>query len=423
MKVDFNKLKTDISLPDFLLNLGWKFAIGSSNSSPKMTDGRQTIVIKRNSTGQYTYWDVHSDSVRGRSVIDLMQQHIYEETGKMPTLREVGEKLQKYLNNNEVTLSRNSQFEVSNASLDESQLAFLHNQLKPYSGDFLQERGISVETLSSPVFSNVFFTYEYKKDNKIYHNTCTKLINENGFQGISQRGIRKEDGKSFKGIFGNKFRSIVVSNYNRAKPIDKVYIGESMIDCASHYQLKNQNTPLNLLYISTEGNLTQGQMELIKLLLNSQKIDMKNIYTIFDNDLPGYKYTMKLHGFLTEDTSVASRIDSMTAQEIKEKVKQMTNIELSTKNDWNDDLKENASQKKEIEIQEAVKKNDFPKLIQLKEKGYIPTPEVIKSLEQTTPANIMIAVKKIFNLKTEPIKVIPTMATLEKERREQIQSL
>lgn len=39
---------------------------------------------------QYTYWDVHSDSVRGRSIMDLMQEHLFETTGKMPTLREVG---------------------------------------------------------------------------------------------------------------------------------------------------------------------------------------------------------------------------------------------------------------------------------------------------------------------------------------------
>ena len=36
MKVDFNQIKTTISLPDFLLELGWKIVEGSSNSCPKM---------------------------------------------------------------------------------------------------------------------------------------------------------------------------------------------------------------------------------------------------------------------------------------------------------------------------------------------------------------------------------------------------
>ena len=39
MKVDFDKLKRDVSLPEFFLYLGWKFVSGSSNSSPKMSNG------------------------------------------------------------------------------------------------------------------------------------------------------------------------------------------------------------------------------------------------------------------------------------------------------------------------------------------------------------------------------------------------
>lgn len=42
MKVDFNQIKTTISLPDFLLELGWKIVEGSSNSCPKMSNGTHT---------------------------------------------------------------------------------------------------------------------------------------------------------------------------------------------------------------------------------------------------------------------------------------------------------------------------------------------------------------------------------------------
>ena len=116
MKVDFNQIKTTISLPDFLLELGWKIVEGSSNSCPKMSNGTHTIVIKRNSQNQYTYWDVHSDSVRGRSIMDLMQEHLFETTGKMPTLREVGEILQNYINTNRITTPEKSRYEVGNTS-------------------------------------------------------------------------------------------------------------------------------------------------------------------------------------------------------------------------------------------------------------------------------------------------------------------
>lgn len=155
MKVDFDKLKRDVSLPEFFLYLGWKFVSGSSNSSPKMTNGSNTVVIKKNSKDYYTYWDVHGEA-RGKTIIDLMQQHIYDQTGRMPSLREAGEAVQNYVNNKEVVLSQDSRFGVSNAKLDPNQLAFLNSQLKPYQGDFLQ-KGESPKThylhLCSPGYS------------------------------------------------------------------------------------------------------------------------------------------------------------------------------------------------------------------------------------------------------------------------------
>ena len=93
---------------DFNLELGWKIVEGSSNSCPKMSNGTHTIVIKRNSQNQYTYWDVHSDSVRGRSIMDLMQEHLFETTGNIPYMRQVAEKLQKNKNTNRITTHEKS---------------------------------------------------------------------------------------------------------------------------------------------------------------------------------------------------------------------------------------------------------------------------------------------------------------------------
>lgn len=103
MKVDFDKLKRDVSLPEFFLYLGWKFVSGSSNSSPKMSNGSDTVIIKKNSKDYYTYWDVHGEA-RGKTIIDLMQKHIYDQTGRMPSLREAGEAVQNYVNNKEVVI-------------------------------------------------------------------------------------------------------------------------------------------------------------------------------------------------------------------------------------------------------------------------------------------------------------------------------
>ena len=397
MKVDFDKLKRDVSLPEFFLYLGWKFVSGSSNSSPKMTNGSNTVVIKKNSKDYYTYWDVHGEA-RGKTIIDLMQQHIYDQTGRMPSLREAGEAVQNYVNNKEVVLSQDSRFGVSNAKLDPNQLAFLNSQLKPYQGDFLQKRGITQDTLSSPVFSGVFTSREFRKDGKVYNNTCTRLINQNGFQGISQRGIRPEDGKSFKGISGNKYDSIVVSKHDKTRPIEHIYVSESMIDAASHYQMTLPNTEKNILYISTEGNITQGQMDVIKLLLSKQNINNINdqVTYIFDNDSNGYKYTLKLDTFLKGQE--LPNIEGLPVEELKEKVLQLPNVDLSVNGDWNNDLQAFISKSKECEFQEAIKKNDFPRISSMKDEGYTPSLEIMNKLEESAPAPTLIAVQKIFGM-------------------------
>lgn len=350
MKVDFNQLKKEISLPDFLLKLGWKFAPGSTRTSPKMTNGSNTIVIKKNSAGQYTYWDVHNESIRGKSIIDIMQQHIQEETGRIPTLREAGEALVNYIKNNEIVVAKESDYHVGSAGLDDGQLCMLFRQLKPYEGNFLEKRGISEETLSSPTFSNVFFSRKYRKDGYTYNNTCIKLIDDKGFRGVSQRSFGK-DGKSFKGIQGNKFRSIAISGYIKGEKIEHIYIGESMIDCASHYQLTHKpEDNSNILYISTEGNITEGQMELIKMLVSKQCANDRVTY-IFDNDECGYKYAVKLDSYLNNGT--IPELEAMSAGQLLEKA-QSLNIDLPSCNDWNEELQKTLSADKKKDLNNTL---------------------------------------------------------------------
>lgn len=328
MKVDFNRLKTEISLPDFLLNLGWKFVSGSSNSCPKMSNGTHTIVIKRNAQNQYTYWDVHSDNVRGRTIIDLMQEHLFETTGKQLTLREVGEILQNYINTNQIITPGNSRYDVSNTSMSTDELTMYLKQLMPYKGSYLQKRGISEESISSPVFKDIFLIREVKNKNTKYRNICVKMYNDKGVQAISQRN------ETFKGIIGGKFDCLAISNHDKSRPIDILYVGESIIDCISHYQLCHQNSALNLIYVSTEGTLTDGQKQLLRLIINKNEI--KSLHSIFDNDKQGYKYTLWL------DNSLRGKqhdVENMDDNELKKKAYQVMNADFSKQKDWNEDLK------------------------------------------------------------------------------------
>lgn len=335
MKVDFNRLKTEISLPDFLLNLGWKFVAGSSNSCPKMSNGTHTIVIKRNAQNQYTYWDVHSDNVRGRTILDMMQEHLFETTGKQPTLREVGEILQNYINTNQIITPENSRYDVGNTSMSTDELTMYLKQLLPYKGNYLQKRGISEESIDSPVFKDVFLIREVKNKNTTYRNICVKMYNDKGVQAISQRN------ETFKGIIGGKFDCLATSNHDKSRPIDILYVGESIIDCISHYQLCHKDTSLNLVYVSTEGTLTEGQMQLLRIIIS--KNEVKSLRTIFDNDKQGYKYTLWLDNNLR---GMQHDVEQMDSEVLKNTAYRVQNTEFPQKKDWNDDLKAATNRKR-----------------------------------------------------------------------------
>ena len=67
-----------------------------------------------------------------------------------------------------------------------------------------------------------------------------------------------------------------------------------------------------------------------------------------------------------------------------------------------DDLKEMVDQYlKEKDFFLAIKKNDFTRIIELKDEGYIPSPEAINNLKESVPAGTIIAVQKIFGLPSD----------------------
>lgn len=290
MKVDFNKLKQEISLPDFLHDhFRFELTQGSTRTSPKMKgpDG-QVIVIKKNHSGVYTYWDVHNDGVKGSTIIDFMQEQIQKDTGKLPSLREVGEILQKYVDIGKTVVPSESSYSVNNELMNAEAILKIVKYLKPLTDtSFLEKRGIMRDTLEKMQFKHVFMQREYISGTVVYNNTCVKLVNASGVLGISQRN------EFFKGCLGARYDTIAASNIDTSRPIEMLYIGESMIDCISHFQMKYQGNT-NVLYVSTEGSLADGQIDTINQLIGYNKI--QQIAIIFDNDRAGSLYTLKLLG-------------------------------------------------------------------------------------------------------------------------------
>ena len=301
MKYDFNKYKTEISLPDFLRDvLGWKHVEGSTFKNPKMQSpiDSQTIVIRKNPKGHYTYFDVHNDKIKGASILDLMQQHIFETTGKFPTLSEVGKMLQGYIDGGKTVLPKDSNYSLDNQLLDTNFVLKMIMNSKPVHANtkFFENRGFDLNVLNTSEWKDVFFEHEQpyqdpiSKTTKVHNNICCRLSNVKGIAGISQRN------EAFKGCMSQRYDALAYSNFDKSKAIDKLHIGESIFDMLAHYQMNyfNQGKNLNVLYVSSEGALTEGQIGTIQRIFRDYEV--KSTELNFDNDKAGLLYALKYTG-------------------------------------------------------------------------------------------------------------------------------
>ena len=118
-----------------------------------------------------------------------------------------------------------------------------------------------------------------------------------------------------------------------ARPIDILYVGESIIDCISHYQLHHEKSPRNLVYLSSEGTLTEGQMNLLQVILERNYI--REIRTIFDNDRQGYKYTLWMYNRFFNGRE---DVESLSEEAMNQKVSSLSFVDLPNQKDWNEDL-------------------------------------------------------------------------------------
>ncbi len=141
-------------------------------------------------------------------------------------------------------------------------------------------------------------------------------------QAISQRS------ESFKGIIGGKYDCLALSAHARSRPIDILYVGESIIDCISHYQLHPEKSPRNLVYLSSEGTLTEGQMTLLQVMLERNAI--QDLRTIFDNERQGYKYTLWMYNRFFNGRE---DVENLSEEAMNQKVSSLSFVDLPNQKD------------------------------------------------------------------------------------------
>ena len=156
--------------------------------------------------------------------------------------------------------------------------------------NYLRSRGITNETLNSPVFENIgIYTHVDKYHNK-HVNIGFPLFNIKGeLVGAEQQNF------GYKKMAAGSDKSNGIWLSNHLPKVSEVIIGEAAVDLLSYHQLFNPDKK-EVLYISTSGNMTMNELKNIFSVINrkyTQNQDLK-VITAFDNDTEGVMYTNKL---------------------------------------------------------------------------------------------------------------------------------
>lgn len=335
MNIDFNKYKTEISLPDFLIdNYGFKPDTGSSLRYPKLKNDitGEVLVIKRNANDQYTYFSVHDDSVKGRSILDFVQKELAKDNpnGKQPSLTVVAQTLEGYMTSGKVVPPDNSKYYIDatiwNKDDNFSDIKKLKEILE---NDFLKSRGFSKRTLENSLFRGTFFERSYNKDGIVHTNTAIKLFNTEGLAGLSQRNT------TFKGCLGNRFDSLATSIPVKENEYDAYFLGESFLDCVAHYEINEKRLcDKTVAYLSSEGAITSGQIALFNKFINEKK--PKEIVTIFDKDLAGLAYNLKVMCEL----HIEGKTSNIVVSSHEDKTNKMVFLSISNPNVLDNDFQQ-----------------------------------------------------------------------------------
>jgi len=279
-----------INLVDFASSQ-YGYKIDSKDSTKKWpvlrNQNDDKMLMHQNENGQWSFTNLHNDSERG-SIFDF----INKEQPKL-SFKEIVDRLEKY----EPSISATLEEHASTANVfDKSHLKHVSKINENNIMYLVHERKIDPEILlNDPKFKDKIQIYSSDK----FKNIAFPITNDK--KPISGFILKN---KEFSGYLKSSehSNSLWVSNYDRSKPVDKLFISESPIDSISHYQLNKKDLKnKNVVYMATGGSPTKGQINLVDKFVAAKALsnmDVEQIESLFDNDLGGRQFAAKFNGEL-----------------------------------------------------------------------------------------------------------------------------
>ena len=288
--MNLQDFKRSIDLECFLLDLGYSLKKEkSSRRTHVYTNGNEHIIVNQKRDVKMYF---KPDGDKG-SIIDFLLNR--EELLKMyqgSIYSRIYQKLADYaqLSNRSsidtlINFEQKIPFQPDNFKLCQDRSMPIFN--------YLRSRGINNETLHSSVFCNI----------GLNKGKCTNVAFpiydlDRNIKGLDLRNF------NFKSLApgSDKTNGLWLSNF--FNKIDEIIISESPIDSMSFHQLYREKCN-DLLYISTSGSLTQGQIQnILSTIRAKSEINPRiKLNLSFDNDLAGATYTNKILLSIIEDKS------------------------------------------------------------------------------------------------------------------------
>jgi hypothetical protein len=246
------------------------------------------------------FYNVSSfDKSKPGSVLDFVHIHIFKnQPHSKPDFKLITGLLYQYMESKDFVLLKNSTIDlpVANSSSNKKsdkkvKLQFPNESTFAY----LKSRGISAETLRSPVFIGTFGSYtEHNEENEIVINEkpAFPILNLNGK--IQTLQWIDFDGERHKGkyLVSNVPRNDALYKSNYLKETNTAIITESPEKCKAHYQLykpQMDKQKVRPKYYSSLGYFTLNDLK--HLIQDCNRNQIKNKIFAFDNDIKGLRYT------------------------------------------------------------------------------------------------------------------------------------
>lgn len=321
IKAKLDSYKKNIDLSAYMTSHGFRMMDRSTKDSKRMTNdktGEMYVVYRKNSEFKYFSPDhdcYKGQSYKGKSVIDFVMERD-ELAAKIPegktfNMGYVCKFLDDYIKSPGYNVPSSQDITDSRIGNGDEEVDFkffraLNNisYLKDFS--FLHSRGITYETAANPLFSPVVHNSLYTSAEG-YKFTNTAFLAGNYKNLNTGLSVRND---TLKQKFGNFHDSLVYSFCKSG--VSRIAVGESFLDCMSHYQMSKDDGKDKTFYNSTEGAPSPGQMKLIGFAIDKTKAEGLDI--IFDNDLAGDKYSLLMLAQIEPESLCRTAADAFSAR-------------------------------------------------------------------------------------------------------------